>query len=74
MGGVIGIVIASCVVGLLWAFWNYLQVKKVQIGQGSTGAYESVGDVNESEVQVLLEIGDKISEVKIKIFRVQKSS
>lgn len=44
MGGVIGIVIAACVVGLIWAFWNYLQVKKVTIGGGSTGLYESVVD------------------------------
>ena len=39
MGGVIGIVVSSCVVGLIWAAWNYLMVKKVQIGYGSTGAY-----------------------------------
>ena len=46
MGGVIGIVIASCAIGLVWAVFNYLQVKKVKIGQGSTGAYESVVEVN----------------------------
>lgn len=58
MGGVIGIVLASCFIGLLWAAWNYLQVKKVQIGSGSTGSYEQVGgEVNESEIKLLLEIG-----------------
>ena len=46
MGGVIGIVVSSCVVGLIWAAWNYLMVRKVQVGYGSTGAYESVEDGN----------------------------
>lgn len=44
MNGVIGIVISSCAVGLIWAFWNYLAIKKVPIGTGSTGLYESVVD------------------------------
>ena len=32
MGGVIGIVLASCFIGLIWAAWNYLQVKKDYFG------------------------------------------
>lgn len=31
MSAVIGIVIASCVIGLIWAWINYLSVKKVQV-------------------------------------------
>lgn len=71
MNGVIAIVISACAVGLVWAFWNYLGVKKVPIRTGSTGLYESVTDgaggqeVTESETRVINEIGEKISEVDL---------
>ena len=45
MNAVIGIVIGSCVIGVIWAYINYLGVKKVQVGDNYSGIYESV--VNE---------------------------
>jgi hypothetical protein len=80
MSAVIGIVIGSCAIGLVWAWLNYLMVKKVQVNSEATGLYESVVDgpenreVTESEGKVVSEIGEKISEVIYGIFRVQKSS
>ena len=71
MGGVIGIVIGSCVAGLIWAYINYVMVKKVNVNSGSTGLYESVVDgpehkeVTEEESRVINEIGEKISEVLV---------
>lgn len=47
MGGVIAIVVVSCAVGILWAIWNYLQIKKISIGSSSTGLYENVVDNND---------------------------
>ena len=80
MSAVIGIVIGSCVIGLLWAWLNYTQVKSVQISSESTGLYESVVDgpenkeVKESESKVILEIGEKISEVNVDVFRALNNS
>lgn len=71
MGGVIGIVIGACVAGVIWAYINYVMVKKVNVNSGSTGLYESVVDgpehkeVTEEESRVINEIGEKISEVLI---------
>ena len=63
-GGVIGIVIASCALGLVWAFINYLGVKKINL-EGGQGEYESLAsEVSEGQVKLLLELGTKISEVK----------
>lgn len=68
MGGVIGIVIGACVAGVIWAYINYVMVKKVNVNSGSTGLYESVVDgpehkeVTEEESRVINEIGEKISE------------
>ena len=69
MGGVIGVVIGACVAGLIWAYINYVMVKKINVSSGSTGLYESVVDgpehneVSEEECKVINEIGEKISEV-----------
>lgn len=77
MGGVIGIVVSACVIGLVWAALNYLMVRRVQVGYGSTGNYESVDgentEVSESEARVILEIGEKISEVEVSVFRAQRN-
>jgi amino acid transporter len=45
MNAIIGIIIGSCVIGVIWAYINYLGVKKVQVGDNYSGIYESV--VNE---------------------------
>ena len=42
------IVIACCVLGLLWAFFNVLKVNKIDVAKGDDGESESlVGDIPE---------------------------
>jgi hypothetical protein len=67
MTGVILIVIVSCVVGLVWAFVSYLGVKKIDVKNGQQGEYEQGLNegATEHQVKLLLEIGEKISEVSI---------
>ena len=64
MSGVIAIVVISCVIGMIWAVFNYLMIKKVPIGGGTTGDYQQVDDsgVTETEARVINEIGAKIAD------------
>lgn len=68
LGGVIVIVIVSCVLGLVWAFFNYLGVKKIDLQHGQQGEYEGLAnETTEAQVKLLLELGTKISEVLIRL-------
>lgn len=68
MAGVIIIVIVSCVLGLVWAFVNYLGVKKIDLLHGQQGEYEGLAnETTEAQVKSLLDIGSKISEVAISL-------
>jgi hypothetical protein len=66
LSGVIVIVIVSCVLGLIWAFFNYLGVKKIDLQHGQQGEYEGLAnETTEGQVKLLLELGTKISEVPV---------
>ena len=63
---VIGLVIAFCVLGLIWAFINMVSVNKIDVEKGIDGESDSlVGDISEEQKQLLIELGEKISNVKI---------
>ena len=52
------IVIACCVLGLIWAVINVILVKKIDVERGSDGESDSlVGDIPEGQKQLLLELG-----------------
>lgn len=54
-GGVIGIVIAFCVAGLLWSVVNILSVNKINVETGEDGESDSlVGDIPESKKKLLI--------------------
>lgn len=64
-GAVIGIVIGCCILGLIWAIINMLSVNKIDVEKGIDGQSDSlVGDIPESQKQLLIELGDKIANVK----------
>jgi len=55
------VVCVCCVLGLLWAAYNVVLVRKINVEQGSDGESESlVGDIPEGQKQLLLELGEKI--------------
>lgn len=64
LGGVIIIVIISCVLGIVWAFFNYLGVKKIDLKAGQQGEYEGLAEASDAQIKLLLELGEKISEVR----------
>lgn len=62
--GVVGIVISCCILGLLWALFNVISVNKIDVEKGVDGESESlVGDIPENQKRLLLELGEKISNV-----------
>jgi|JI6StandDraft_1071083.scaffolds.fasta_scaffold15132_2 hypothetical protein len=64
MTGVVLIVVAASVLGLVWAFISYLGVKKIDVRNGQQGEYENLNnEASEHQIKLLLEIGEKISEV-----------
>jgi len=44
---VIGVVIASCVLGLIWSAYNVLLVNKIDVQAGFDGESESLVDIPE---------------------------
>ena len=65
-GSVIILVIISCVLGLLWAAFNFMSVKKINVESDQDAEADSlIGGVTEQQRKLLIELGEKISNVKI---------
>jgi len=63
-GSVTVVVIISCVLGLLWAAFNFMSVKKIDVEKGDDGESDSlIGAVTEKQKKLLIELGEKISNV-----------
>lgn len=64
MTGVILIVVLCCVLGIVWAAFNFLLVTKINVQEGNDGESDSlVGDIPEEQKKLLLELGEKIQNV-----------
>ena len=62
------IIIACCVLGLLWAAYNIWLVVKIDVRKGITGDKEDdarQNTVSQHQKDLLIELGVKISEVKL---------
>jgi Na+/H+-translocating membrane pyrophosphatase len=58
----VGIIYASCGIGLIWAFINYLGVKSVNLHEGTAGDYTALSDDGgRKKVEVMLAIGEYIA-------------
>lgn len=54
----------SCVLGLLWSLFNVFLVNKIDVEKGVDGESDSlVGDIPAEQKQLLIELGEKISNV-----------
>lgn len=61
----IAVIITSCVLGLAWAIVNFLQVKKINVeGSGDTSTGQLVENISEEQRKLLIELGDKIANVR----------
>jgi len=51
-------VIIACVLGLAWAAFNFMLVKKIDVENGIDGESESfIKDISETQRKLLLELG-----------------
>jgi hypothetical protein len=65
-GSVTIFVIISCVLGLLWAAFNFMLVRKIDVEKDEDGESDSlIGGVTERQRKLLIELGEKISNVFI---------
>lgn len=55
----VAIVLGSCLIGILWAIWNYLQVRKINLEATETYA----NGVTKQQIDSVKDIGSKIHEV-----------
>jgi hypothetical protein len=63
-GTVTLIVIITCVLGLIWAAYNFYLVRKINVERGEDGESDSlIGDIPEGQKKLLIELGEKISNV-----------
>lgn len=60
----ITIIIVACALGIAWAIINFLQVKSIDVINHNTGSDRTlINEITEDQRKLLLELGDKISNV-----------
>lgn len=72
--GASAVIIVFCVLGLIWALINYRLVKKIDVGLGVGGEHGAIVDLSSDQKELLVELGEKISEVVVPLFREPTSS
>lgn len=65
---IVGIIVGSCLIGILWALWNFLQIRKIRLDDES---FERSND--RLQIQSVKDIGFKIHEVTLSLFREPKN-
>jgi hypothetical protein len=59
--------------GIAWAVYNIFQVEKIKVRGGQQTSDSNIKPLNSRQEELLLELGDKISEVIYVLFRAPKS-
>jgi hypothetical protein len=57
---------ACCLVGIIWAIYNLYLVRRIDVRKGYTGESYEGEDIPNEQKTLLLELGDKISQVTYK--------
>jgi hypothetical protein len=66
------VIVVCCLLGIIWAIYNVFQVEKIKVRGGYTGD-SNVKPLNAHQEELLLELGDKISEVSHPLCRAPRS-
>ena len=66
------VIVVCCLLGIIWAIYNIFQVEKIKVRGGYSGD-SNIKPLNARQEELLLELGDKISEVHHKLFRAPRS-
>jgi hypothetical protein len=55
MGSTVLLVVVCCALGIVWAVFNFIQVKKIDVEKGFDGESDSlVGDIPEEQKKLLI--------------------
>jgi hypothetical protein len=69
------VIILSCVLGIAWAIVNYVLVKRIDVSDETHTAHGTlINDITPEQRKLLIELGDKISNVITDLFREPSSS
>ena len=62
----IAVIIVSCVLGIVWAAINFIQVRSIKVDEASTESKSAlVENITEEQRKLLIELGDKIANVRV---------
>lgn len=60
------VIIISCVLGIAWAAFNFLLVRKINVMEGDSSSRSNlVENISEEQRKLLIELGDKIANVSV---------
>jgi hypothetical protein len=57
------VIVVCCLLGIIWAIYNIFQVEKIKVRGGQVGD-SNIKSLTAHQEDLLLELGEKISEVK----------
>jgi uncharacterized protein HemX len=58
------LIILSCALGIGWAVFNFIQVRKINVAEGSSSSRDNLVDpVSDKQRELIIELGDKIANV-----------
>lgn len=64
------IIILSCVLGIVWAAINFIQVRAIKVDdKGGDSQSALVDNITDHQRKLLIELGDKIATVSYVLFR-----
>lgn len=62
----IAVIIISCVLGIIWAAINFIQVRSIKVDdEGSESKAALVENITPEQRKLLIELGDKIATVRL---------
>jgi uncharacterized protein HemX len=67
------VIIIACVLGIGWAIFNFMQVRKIDVAGDGSSSTEQLVDITEEQRKLLIELGDKIANVTNLSLRVPSS-
>ena len=66
-GSSVVIIMISCALGIAWAIFNFLQVKKIDVEAPEGSSSQSlVNDITSEQRKLLVELGDKLANVRMR--------
>ena len=61
------IIIVCCLLGIVWAIFNFIKVRQINVAsaEATSSSSELVSNITDDERKLLVELGDKIASVDV---------